>query len=103
MSREWQVPEGQEQNRYTQINFMSCKQANEASIAAGNGPIPEWDNNNRARESIPGTLGILTGRFETYAKEDDLDENLNDVQAFLTQTEALALMQTAVWTAPETP
>ena len=103
MSREWEVPEGEESNRYTQINFMSCKNANLQSIEDGNGPIPEWSANNRARESVPGTLGLLTGYFPDYAKEDDNDENLNDEQAFLTQTEALALVQTGSWTAPETP
>ncbi|GAH05977.1 unnamed protein product, partial [marine sediment metagenome] len=61
MSDTWIKPEGEEQNRYSQINFQSCKQANLQSIEDGNGPIPEWDNNNRARESTNGVFGILTG------------------------------------------
>ena len=95
MSAEWITPEGEESNRYTQTNFPSMKQANEQSIEDGNGPIPEYQLNNRARESTNGVFGILTGEFPTYANAGP--------NAYWTQTEALAAVALPPWTTPEPP
>ena len=95
MSSEWEVPEGQESNRYTQVNYQQCKNDNLQSIEDGNGPIPEWSLNNRARESTNGVFGILTGRFDTYANAGP--------NAYWTQTEALAAVALPPWTTPEPP
>jgi hypothetical protein len=98
VSRQWEAD-----SKYTQINYSSCKNANLQSIEDGHGPIPEWDNNNRARESFTGSLGLLTGHFPDYAKEDDEDEELNAEDAFLTQAEAIVMTQLPPWIDPQGP
>jgi hypothetical protein len=100
MSREWDRLPSEAPSRYTQINYQSCKNANDQSIANGDGPIPEWDHNNRARESTNGILGLLTGYFPDYAIEDDENEELNDVNAFLSQSEAIVLISAPPWLSP---
>ena len=81
----------EEDSRYTNINLQSCKQANEVSLEETGLPIPEYALNNRARESLNGVFGLLTGRFDTFATGPN---------AYLTQTEALAEVHGPVWTIP---
>ena len=95
MSSEWIKPEGEEQNRCTQITYPSRKQANLQSIEDGFGPIPEWDDNNAARESTNGVFGILTGEFPDYVNAGP--------DAYWTQTEALAAVALPPWITPEPP